>query len=170
MIKIHALFQLKGEKMSDSSHCLNWLYVFGLKTVLDSGFHSMDFGFQVLDSGFLGRGTWIPDPNRYWDSLSWFVDSKAQFSRLHKQIFPDSGFWNPDILTWCLKLWRPGHQKRQPEVDFFSLLCSNFWLWLGDGRVPLSKISNFRLLFLASGTPAFSLLKLAIIREYDYEI
>ena len=123
MIQIHALFQLKGEKMSDSSHCLNWLYMFGLKTVLDSGFHSMDFGFQVLDSGFLGRGTWIPDPNRYWDSLSWFVDSKAQFSGLHKQIFPDSGFWNPDILTWCLKLWRPGHQKCQPEVDFF-LSCA----------------------------------------------
>ena len=68
------------------------LHVSESKTVLDSGFHSMDVGFQVLDSGFLGRGTWIPDPNRYWDSLSWFVDSKAHDSGLHKQIFPDSGF------------------------------------------------------------------------------
>ena len=27
----------------------------------------MDSGFLVLDSGFLVRGTWIPDSNRLWD-------------------------------------------------------------------------------------------------------
>ena len=34
------------------------------KTFLDSGFHSMDFGFQVLDSGFFFSGTWIADFKR----------------------------------------------------------------------------------------------------------
>ena len=33
-------------------------------TVLDSGFHAIDFGFQVLDSGFFISGTWIPDSIR----------------------------------------------------------------------------------------------------------
>ena len=37
-------------------------------TVLDSGFHAMDFGFQVLDSGFFISGTWIPDSIRWRDS------------------------------------------------------------------------------------------------------
>ena len=38
------------------------------KTVLDSGFHAVNFGFQVLESSFFVRGTWISDFNRYWDS------------------------------------------------------------------------------------------------------
>ena len=33
------------------------------KTVFDSGFQSEDFGFQLLDSGFVVRSTWIPDYN-----------------------------------------------------------------------------------------------------------
>ena len=31
------------------------------KTFLDSGFHSMDLRFQVLDSRFFFSGTWIAD-------------------------------------------------------------------------------------------------------------
>ena len=31
------------------------------KTVLDPEFHAVDSGFQVLDYGFLGRGTWIQE-------------------------------------------------------------------------------------------------------------
>ena len=34
------------------------------KTFLDSGFHSMDLGFQVLDSRFFFSGTWIADFKR----------------------------------------------------------------------------------------------------------
>ena len=33
------------------------------KTMLDPGFHAVDSGFQVLDSRFLGRGTWIQESN-----------------------------------------------------------------------------------------------------------
>ena len=32
-------------------------------TVLDSGFHAVNSGLQVLDSGFLFSGTGIPDFN-----------------------------------------------------------------------------------------------------------
>ena len=43
------------------------------KTVLDSGFHAMDSGLQVLYSGFFISGTWILHSNRQWDSG--FLDS-----------------------------------------------------------------------------------------------
>ena len=33
------------------------------KTVLDSGFHAVYFGFQVLDSVFHVTGMWIADSN-----------------------------------------------------------------------------------------------------------
>ena len=36
------------------------------RAVLDSGFHAMDSGFQLLHSEFLVSGTnWIPDTNRF---------------------------------------------------------------------------------------------------------
>ena len=37
------------------------------KTVLDSRFHDMDSGFQVLDFGFLVSGTLNPDSNHRLD-------------------------------------------------------------------------------------------------------
>ena len=39
-------------------------YVRKYKTVLDSGFHDVDSGFQTIIFGFLVSGTWIPDFNR----------------------------------------------------------------------------------------------------------
>ena len=52
------------------------------KTVLDSGFHTVDSGFQALASfRFFVSGTWIPD------SLSYIPDSKAQDSIFYKQKF-----------------------------------------------------------------------------------
>ena len=33
------------------------------KTVLDSGFHAVDSGFQLPDSRTFFSGTWIPDSN-----------------------------------------------------------------------------------------------------------
>ena len=38
------------------------------ETVLDCGLHTMDFGFQILDSGPSASGPWSPDCNHYWDS------------------------------------------------------------------------------------------------------
>ena len=54
------------------------------KTILDSGFHAMDSGFQ----------SWIPD------LFQWNLDpdSKAQDSGFHMKKFP--GFRNPDSLIW----------------------------------------------------------------------
>ena len=55
------------------------------KTVLDSGFHAMDSGFQIVDFGAFVSGIWIPDSNRWRDSVSCIPDPKAQDSRFHKQ-------------------------------------------------------------------------------------
>ena len=60
--------------------------------LMDSGFHRIDLGdVQVLDFWF--------------QSLSWFPDSKAHDSQFQKQRFP--GFENPDCFTWdeTLKYW-----------------------------------------------------------------
>ena len=50
------------------------------KTVLDSGFHSIDYGFFVT-------GTLIPESDRWWDpdSLRSISDSKDQDSGICKQ-------------------------------------------------------------------------------------
>ena len=68
-------------------------------SVLDSGFHTVYSGFQILDSRFLQlSATWIPDPNRIGipQSLSWIPDSKAQDSEFNKQKLPS--FRNPYYL------------------------------------------------------------------------
>ena len=51
----------------------------------------MDSGLQVLDSGFLASGTWIPD-SKGWDSSSCIPDSIEQDFGFHQQNFPDSEF------------------------------------------------------------------------------
>ena len=40
-----------------------------MKASLNSGSHAWDSGFQVLGSGFIVSGTWIPDSNRDRDSV-----------------------------------------------------------------------------------------------------
>ena len=64
------------------------------KTVLDSGFHTMDSGFQIPDSSLCrwNLGSWIPIFSGIPDSLSYSPDSKAQDSGFHnsQKIF-DSG-------------------------------------------------------------------------------
>ena len=45
--------------------------VMSSKAVLDSGFHAVDFRFQVLDSG--NRFQWIPD-----SFFSWILDSTSK--------------------------------------------------------------------------------------------
>ena len=52
------------------------------KVIQDSGFDTVDFAFQVLDSGLLVSGTWIPD------SLGKMTDFKAKDFRFHEQNFP----------------------------------------------------------------------------------
>ena len=64
------------------------------ETVLDSRFHAVDSGFQVLDIELFVRGTWIPDSNRWWDPDSLSVIPEAQNSVFHKQKF--RRFRNPD--------------------------------------------------------------------------
>ena len=72
---------------------------------MDSGFHTVDSEFDVLDSEFFFSGDWIPDSNRKQDSLSRIPDYRAQNSGFHdtnfldsgshEQKFPDSGIWIP---------------------------------------------------------------------------
>ena len=63
------------------------------KTVLDSRFHAVDSGFQVLETGLFISGTWIQS-----HSLNCIQDSQAYDTPwLHIQTFP--GFRNPDFLV-----------------------------------------------------------------------
>ena len=73
------------------------------KTGLDSGFHTIDSRFQVLDSLFVELGFGILIVSRSPDSLSCISDSKAKGSGFYKQKIlgigfriPDSGFRIPD--------------------------------------------------------------------------
>ena len=52
----------------------------------NGGFHAVDSGFPVLDSGFQNRGFWIPHVSIWW------------IPGFHKQTFP--GFQSPDSLKW----------------------------------------------------------------------
>ena len=63
------------------------------KAVFDFGFHAVDSGSQVMDSGFR-----IPIISEIPDSLGSISNSKARDSRIHKQKFP--GFRpGPNSLT-----------------------------------------------------------------------
>ena len=60
---------------------------------MDSGFYAtMGSGFQVVDSKFFVRGTWIPDCNRYWPGflIPWavFWIPQAQDSGFPQTKFP----------------------------------------------------------------------------------
>ena len=46
------------------------LHIRESKTVLDSGFHAVDSGFQVPMLRVFVSGTWIPHSNLKWDSGS----------------------------------------------------------------------------------------------------
>ena len=62
------------------------------KTVLDSGFQAVNFGFQMLDSTLSVKlGFRIPIVSR-------ILDSKARDSGFQKQKFPV--FQDPDFLIW----------------------------------------------------------------------
>ena len=66
------------------------------KGILDSGFHAMHFGFQVLNFLFFVSEAWISDSNLQWipDSLSCITDFKAQDFGFRKQKFPVFHFAN----------------------------------------------------------------------------
>ena len=52
------------------------MHVRECKTVLESGFHAVDFQIPVLDSSsFFLIGTWISDSNCLWDSGFLELDS-----------------------------------------------------------------------------------------------
>ena len=76
------------------------------KTVLDSGFQAVNFGFQMLDSTLSVKlGFRIPIVSR-------ILDSKARDSGFQKQRFPV--FQDPDSLTW-------GELCRIGVVSIFTL-------------------------------------------------
>ena len=66
------------------------------KTLLDSGFHAVDSGFQLLDSRSFSVKLWFPIRivSGISDSYTCIPDSKTQDSGFHKQKFPR--FWIPN--------------------------------------------------------------------------
>ena len=60
----------------------------------------MDYGFQLLDSGFFMSGTWTPDSNRQRDSglLELYSEIPSSGFWIPEAKFP--GFRNPDCLRW----------------------------------------------------------------------
>ena len=76
-------------------------------TVLDSGFHAMDFGFQVLDSRFFISGTWIPDSIRWRDSRFLELYSgfqKSRFRIVKAKIYLIPNFTSKNFLVPYLEL------------------------------------------------------------------
>ena len=70
------------------------------KTILDSGSHAVDSGFQILLDfcyGYFGSGIRIPESNRYWDS-GFLAPSRLK----------SPGFRNPDFLTL--------HERREEAI------------------------------------------------------
>ena len=50
-------------------------------------------GFQIPDSGFVVRGTWIPDSICWWDkNFELCSRFQAQDTGFHKENFLESGF------------------------------------------------------------------------------
>ena len=75
------------------------------KTFLDSGFHSMDFGFQVLDSGFFFSGTWIADFKRGEITLWYCFGGKYR------------SFYNASFIDlFDLKRWRESWPTFIPQT------------------------------------------------------
>ena len=70
------------------------------KIVLDSGFHAVDSGFQVLYSRFLVSGTWIPIVSGIPDFYAqdpWFSTPQFPDFGFHKKNFSDSEIWIPSL-------------------------------------------------------------------------
>ena len=123
------------------------------KTVLDSGFHAMDSGFQIVDFGAFVSGIWIPDSNRWRHSVSCIPDPKAQDSRFHKQkcslheVQLGKNIYCPNKVARCSNYgihkkiacsirnpWLrnqgiPGCWSRIPEYKFH-------WQWIRNPVVP----------------------------------
>ena len=97
------------------------------KTVLDSRFHTVDSGLQVLDSEFFVSGTLILDSNRLWDS---------GFLKLY------SGFQSPGFRILQLKKLL-GYGIRTPlhgaKHDSFS--CLSDYIKAALQHLPLDLLS-----------------------------
>ena len=107
MSLIILLILSQDENFNKSVHELVWIKWYILvtyhsphiresRTVLDSGFHAVNSGSQVLDSKFFVSGTWIPNSivGGIPDFLWCIPRSNVQDSRFHEQKFP--GSWDTD--------------------------------------------------------------------------
>ena len=91
------------------------------KTVLDSGFQAVNFGFQMLDSTLSVKlGFRIPIVSR-------ILDSKARDSGFQNQKFPV--FQDPDFLIWgelcCIGVVSTFTLSRMSEVKKIHSLSFN---------------------------------------------
>ena len=97
---------------------------------LDSGFHTIDSRFQVLDSLFVELGFGILIVSGSPDSLSCISDSKAKGSGFYKQKIlgigfriPDSGFWIPQAKFFWIPECFTLSGISAPEWCFPEVLC-----------------------------------------------
>ena len=99
---------LSPEVVSGMSVCLSRPMSRESKTVLDSGPHTVDCGFHVLDSSLCQWkfGLWIPIVSGISDSLSCILDSKTQ----------DSGFLTG--LLASVSVWF--RSKKRPWKEIFG--------------------------------------------------
>ena len=124
----HALFQLKGEKISDLSHYLNWLYLSASCEVIQdilgfritgNGFRtfSVELGFRISIVSGIQRIPWAV----FWIPKPRILDYTSKFSLIPDFENPYSLTWG-DILSYATRTLTSRHKKRQPEVDIFSLV------------------------------------------------
>ena len=86
-------------------------YVRESKTVLESEFHAVDSGFQLLDSRSFSMKLGLRI-----SVVSGIPDSKVQDSRFHMQKFPECP--NPDSFTWG-ELHQSGNSEKTFSIRFF---------------------------------------------------
>ena len=104
-----------------------------------SGFHAVEFGFQILDSGSFVSGTCVLESNRLRDS-----GVLVLYSGLHQKKFPR--FWNLDSLKKGDIL--------VDTVNFFTstMMDMSILLAISKSSVYNTKLLNRNMVFLIPTT------------------
>ena len=102
-----------------------------------SGFHAVEFGFQILDSGSFISGTCVLESNRLRDS-----GVLVLYSGLHPKKFPR--FWNLDSIKKGDIL--------VDTVNFFTPTVMDMSILLAISNSSVTKLLNRNMVFLIPTT------------------